>query len=270
MNEAEREYRLGSAAMWLARDQRAYQVLTAGQPVARSRLHANKLLAIGEPIKGEPLALDDALALSVEGVRLDVARTEQLRQRADVEPRSLRWLLDAIEVFIRRFVVINEAQATANTLWVVHTWAIEAAQATPYVFVNSPEPESGKTRLLEVLRELVCEPLLTMNISDAALFRVIESRQPSLFFDEIDAVFNPKARERGHRDDLRSLLNAGYRRGERVYRMGGGNNTTLESFAAFGPKAFAGIGTLPPTLASRCIRIEMKRRRVDEPVEDFY
>jgi hypothetical protein len=109
-----------------------------------------------------------------------------------------------------------------------------------------------------------------MNISDAALFRTIDKINPSLFFDEVDSVFNPKARERGHRDELRSLLNSGYRRGQRVYRMGGGNNTVLENFAVFGPKALAGLGKLPPTLASRCIRIELKRRRRDEPVEDFF
>jgi hypothetical protein len=179
-------------------------------------------------------------------------------------------LLDAVEVFVRRFVVVDEAQATALTLWVVHSWAIDAAVVTPYVFVNSAEPESGKTRLLEVLHELVREPLLTMNISDAALFRALDSIKPTLFFDEADAVFGRKARDRGHRDDLYGLVNAGYRRGQHALRMGGGNNTTLERFAVFGPKMLCGLGTLPPTLASRCIRIEMKRRLIDEPVEDFY
>jgi Protein of unknown function (DUF3631) len=112
--------------------------------------------------------------------------------------------------------------------------------------------------------------LSTVNISDAALFRVIEAKAPTLLFDEVDSIFNEKARERGLRDDLRALLNAGYRRGERVYRMGGGNKTALESFAVFCAKALAGLGSLPPTLASRCLRIELKRRRLDEPVEDFF
>ena len=103
---------------------------------------------------------------------------------------ELAQLLDAVEVFIRRYVVVDEAQATALALWVAHTWAIEAAHATPYLFVSSAEPESGKTRLLEVLHELVREPLSTMNISDAALFRAIDAQQPTLFFDEVDAIFN--------------------------------------------------------------------------------
>jgi putative DNA primase/helicase len=102
---------------------------------------------------------------------------------------------------------------------------------------------------------------------DAALFRAIDQRKPTLFLDEVDAAFNPKARERGTKDELRSLLNAGYRRGQFVYRMGGGNHTTLERFEVFGAKALAGLGSLPLTLQSRCIRLELTRRRADEPVE---
>lgn len=183
---------------------------------------------------------------------------------------NLAVLLDAIEVFVRRFVVIDDAQATAVVLWIAHTWAIDAARATPYLFVCSVEPESGKTRMLEVFRELVRDALSTMNITDAALFRAIAAKRPTLLFDEVDAIFNPKARERGHRAEFASILNAGYRRGEVVYRMGGNNNRTLESFEVFGAKALAGLGNLPPTLLSRCLRIEVKRRKFDEPVEDFF
>ena len=179
-------------------------------------------------------------------------------------------LLDALELFVRRFVVLDEAQAAAVALWVAHSWAIEAARATPYVWVTSAEPECGKTRLLEVTQELAREPLSTMNISDAALFRAIDQRKPTLFLDEVDAIFSKKAQERGAKDELRALLNAGYRRGQHVYRMGGGNNTTLESFEVFGAKMLAGLGSLPPTLASRCVRVELTRRRQDEHVEDFY
>jgi hypothetical protein len=36
-------------------------------------------------------------------------------------------LLDALEVFVRRYVVLSDEQAPAVVLWIVHTWAIEAA-----------------------------------------------------------------------------------------------------------------------------------------------
>src|SRR5262249_33492749 len=101
------------------------------------------------------------------------------------------------------------------------------------------------------------------------LFRAIAQERPVLFLDEVDSVFNQHKAKAGAKDELRSLLNAGYRRGQRVYRMGGGNHTQLETFEVFCPKALAGLGSLPGTLASRCVGIELKRRRHDEAVEDF-
>jgi Protein of unknown function (DUF3631) len=183
--------------------------------------------------------------------------------------RPLAESLDGLVAFVRRFVILDEAQVTAVALWIAHAWAIVAAHVTAYLYVTSAEPESGKTRLLEVAHELVPKPLSTMNISDAALFRAIASVHPTLFLDEADSIFNQRTQKTGVNDEKRSLINAGYRRGQRVYRMGGSNRTQLESFEVFGAKAIAGLGSLPGTLASRCVRIELKRRRRDEPVEDF-
>jgi uncharacterized protein DUF3631 len=174
-------------------------------------------------------------------------------------------LLADLERFLRRFVVMSDAQADATALWVAHTHATDAAEATPYLAVTSAEKRSGKTRLREVLELLVHNALPAANISDAALFRAVEKLSPTLLLDEADAVF--KARER---EDLRGMLNAGYRRGAVAYRMGGANKTTLEAFPVFCAKAFFGIGDfLPDTLADRAIPIRLQRRTSDEPVERF-
>jgi hypothetical protein len=77
-------------------------------------------------------------------------------------------------------------------LWLVHSHAADAADCTPYAHVTSAEKRSGKTRLLEVLELLVREPLLVANISDAALFRAITEKSPTLLFDEIDAIFGAR------------------------------------------------------------------------------
>jgi hypothetical protein len=174
-------------------------------------------------------------------------------------------LLAAVRLFVRRFVVLNDAQADAVALWIAHTHVIEAFGCTPYLAITSGEKRSGKTRLLEVLELVVREPLQTANISDAALFRVVGQKSPTLLLDEVDAIF--KSRER---EELRGLLNAGYRRGAEAHRMGGANNRTLETFPVFCPKAFAGIGDcLPDTISDRSIPIRLQRRRRDEHVERF-
>jgi hypothetical protein len=109
--------------------------------------------------------------------------------------------------------------------------------------------------------------LPTSNISDAALFRAIDEKPtPTLLLDEVDAIFGPKARDR---EDLRGMLNAGYRRGAVARRMGGARYTELQAFSVFCPKAFALIGELPDTIADRAIRIRLERRTTDETIERF-
>lgn len=177
----------------------------------------------------------------------------------------LAGLLDDVGAFIRRFVVMSDAQADAVTLWIAHTHAVDAAETTPYLAITSAEKRSGKTRLREALELLVSSALSASNISDAALFRAVENLTPTLLLDEADAVF--RARER---EDPRGMLNAGYRRGAVAYRMGGANKTTLERFPVFCAKAFFGIGDfLPDTLADRAIPVRLQRRTSEEPVERF-
>jgi hypothetical protein len=175
-------------------------------------------------------------------------------------------LLDDVARFIRRFVVLNDHQTDVYALWIAHTHIADAAETTPYLTFCSAEKRSGKTRALEVAELLVHEPLPTANISDAALFRAIGELSPTLLLDEVDAIFGSKARDR---EDLRGMLNAGYRRGAVARRMGGPRMTTLEAFPVFCPKAFALIGDLPDTLADRSIRIRLERRTRAETIERF-
>ncbi len=177
---------------------------------------------------------------------------------------DLAAVLDDVAAFVRRFVVLTAEQADTLALWTLHTYALDAADCTPYLHVSSAEKRSGKTRVIEVCALLVREPLHTANISDAALFRVVEELKPTVLLDEVDAVFAARERE-----ELRGLLNAGYRRGAPALRMGGSKMTTLEKFDAFAPKLLAGIGELPDTLADRCIRVRLKRRAPNEQIERF-
>ena len=73
-------------------------------------------------------------------------------------------LLDSIAAFIARFVWFPlEVQLWAVALWVLHTHAIDAADATPYLHIQSPLHQCGKSRLLEVLYGLVRRALVVAN-----------------------------------------------------------------------------------------------------------
>ena len=174
-------------------------------------------------------------------------------------------LLAELVAVLRRFVVMTEAQAAVAALWVLHAHAIDAADTTPYLAVTSAEKRSGKSRLLEVLAELVPNPIEAANISEAALFRALGADGGcTLLFDEIDGTFGPKARDK---EDLRALVNAGYRRGARAYRcVGEGARQRVEAFPVFGPKALAGIGELPDTIADRSNPVRLHRRSRTEAI----
>jgi hypothetical protein len=167
-------------------------------------------------------------------------------------------ILDDLRRYVRRFVAATDAQLVALVLWIVHTYAIDAAEITGYLSIRSAVKRSGKSLLLEVLAELVHRPMLAANMTAAVLFRVADDLHPTLLFDEVDVVFSGKS-ERA--DELRGLLNAGYRKGGTAWRMEmKGSGGTARSFDVFGPKALAGIGQLPDTIGDRSIPIALARK----------
>lgn len=176
---------------------------------------------------------------------------------------SLSEILQGIERHVRRFVVLDPNQATAVILWTAHTHVFAAADCTPYLSITSATKQTGKTRLLEVLESLVREPWLTGRTTAAALVRKVDSKRPTLLLDESDAAFGG---EPEYTEVLRGVLNTGYRRSGRVSVCTTAANTVVD-FSTFCPKAIAGIGKLPDTVADRSIPIRLRRRRWDEPVQ---
>jgi hypothetical protein len=138
---------------------------------------------------------------------------------------------------------------------------------TPRLAVVSAEAASGKTRVLEVLDLLVPDSLFTLNASPAAIFRTLAKTQVTLLFDEVDAIWNKRGQDDTH-EDLRALLNAGYKRGATIPRCHGPEHKVV-SFNVFCAVALAGIGDLPDTVMSRSIILRMRRRAPTEPVEPF-
>jgi hypothetical protein len=77
----------------------------------------------------------------------------------DLPAADLATVLTEVESFVRRFVVFsNDYQLVAITLWVAHTHIFDQFECTAYLHITSPHPESGKSRLLEVVEPLVARP----------------------------------------------------------------------------------------------------------------
>ena len=158
----------------------------------------------------------------------------------------------------------------AVVLWVAHTHALDHADATPYLAISSPEKQSGKTRLLECLGLLAFgHGGIQIAPTAATIFRTLDATPgAALLLDELDAVFHDHTDKY---DELRGVINAGHRRGATVPRnVGDGKGSwVVKAFHVFGPRALAGIGKLPDTIADRSIPIRMVKKKGSEPVERF-
>jgi hypothetical protein len=184
-------------------------------------------------------------------------------------PLATSVLLQEVADIVSRYVVLpGESDLAAIALFVLHTWAIEGAHATPYLVVISPERRTGKSRLLEVLRLLVRSPWHTTLPTEATLIRKIEQDMPTLLLDEIDAIFGSSTERT---EPLRAVLDAGNRRGATVPRVVGQSNRETRDFNVFCPKVLAGIdtGRLPDTIRDRAVVVHMKRRHDGEPIRRF-
>lgn len=134
-----------------------------------------------------------------------------------------------------------------------------------YLFAHSAVAQSGKSRLLEVLDLLVYNSSgIDVSISEAVLFRTAQDGTQLL--DEVDSQNN--------REVLRSVLNAGFRKGGRVRRSSSSPMTgkyEIDGFPVYAPRALAGIGRgiLDPTTLDRTFAVEMVRRKREERGEPF-
>jgi len=138
--------------------------------------------------------------------------------------------------------------------WSLLTYLSPSLAAVPYVSVSGPMG-SGKSRILELLQQVVFRPLLTSSTSEAAIFRSLHAFGHTALLDEAERLRDPEMQ-----GVLANLL-AGYKRGGCATRCekAGDGQILLRHFSVFGCKAFAAINEVPPTLASRCIAVPMFR-----------
>jgi len=175
--------------------------------------------------------------------------------------------LEAIVRFFCRYIAFaTESQARVLALWVAHTWVKATLSYTPYLHIYSAEKRCGKSRILECL-ELLCEDAwIVARPTPAALFRTIEQRRPTLLVDEVDTLFSRGSDEAS--EALRGIFNTGFYRTGSVPRVAGPHGE-VRNFSVFCPKALSGIGSLPDTVADRCIPIRMVRRKPNQEVTRF-
>jgi hypothetical protein len=207
-----------------------------------------------EAYLGESPALEGAIEKSETSKPWDVEPWD--------EPVNGSALLTELEERIRRHVVMPDAAATVTVFWTVMTWLHnEIATHSPILSVTSPEPDSGKTTLLNVISWLVRRRYVVVETTGPTVYRIVDRHHPTLIIDEADDLF-------ARRTDLKHIVNSSWTRGTTIPRTISG---VTKDFDPFCPKAFGLLRTasLPDTVASRSIFIWMLPKKLSEKTEDF-
>jgi putative DNA primase/helicase len=205
---------------------------------------------------GPPTPAKPEIARRAQGKALELPDVEPA-----AEPVNGDDLLAAVVDSVRRFVALPPGADVVVALWVAMTYLSDALDVMPRLLLTSPTRACGKSRLLAIIAALANRALSAASITASALFRVIEGTRPTLLLDEMD---NGRLDEN---DELRAVLNSGHERANAFTIRNVGEQHEPKQFSTWAPIAFACIGKLPDTVASRCITVPMRRRAPNEAVE---
>jgi hypothetical protein len=182
-------------------------------------------------------------------------------------------IVATLEGTFKKYLAMDAGLPLVLALWTIATHAFDCFDAFPYLAITSPTKRCGKTRLAEIVELLSCNGLRTVGATPAAVFRTIQMHEldgdtVTLILDEAEVLGTKSERS----EQLREVLNAGYRRGQYVLRCErvGENGFEPQQFNVYCPKVVVLIGNLNDTLADRCIPIAMRRRKPGERVERFF
>lgn len=185
----------------------------------------------------------------------------------DWRSRPLRGTLVVrmLESFFLDYVILPVGVPFVLAVWALGTYVFDIFDSYGYLSVTSPTKRCGKTRLAEILELLCARPLMSVNVSEAALFRSIAEDQPTVIIDEAEALRNRNSERSQY---LLSILQAGFRKGAVVLRCVGQDHE-VEKFPVYCPKIVLAIGSFPDTLRDRSVLISMRQRLPDEELSRF-
>src|SRR5262249_20515304 len=176
-------------------------------------------------------------------------------------PADAAKVLDNLHNDLRKYVCLRDDAAIAVPLWVLHPYCLNGTFISPRLAITSPVKRCGKSTMIDWLGTVVFDPMASVNISPAAVFRTVEEKRPTLLIDEADRFLSKN-------DELCGVLNSGHK-GNGVVHRWDPNLKKLRDFSTFSACAISMIGQLPGTLADRSIHVRLRRRLPNEPINSL-
>ena len=157
-----------------------------------------------------------------------------------------------VELFQRFIYFEDSALYILSAIYVLLTYLYDVFDEIPYLHIHGLKG-SGKSRLADLFEGVCFNSFNSSEISEAALYREIESRHgdTTMIIDEADDLGRSSRRKA-----LLSILRSGYRRNGNVTRCR--SNGNIVRFATFCPKIIINEkGIQDSALESRTIPIHM-------------
>lgn len=176
-------------------------------------------------------------------------------------------LFDEIAKTIREFVKLERHQYEAVTLWLVASRCIKFLLVHPILYFSAPCKESGKTKALDIVGELVQNPVRTSDITAPAVYRAIDANAiddtlPTILLD--NAHLNLRENSR-----MAAVLSGGFDRSFAKSIVSGyrdGVVDGIDEFSLWSAKGMAGNGVPPFNLGRYSIVIWLVRKLGGEPI----
>jgi hypothetical protein len=180
----------------------------------------------------------------------DKAKEDTFRQMA-VNPGEL---IAGLEKFFLERAYLPKGGALLLAYFAINTWTFELFDTTPYISLESATPGCGKSTMLRLLKAVCRRSRATTALTEAVLFRLIDTEQPTLLIDEAETIEGRSDRA----EALKAIAHEGYKLGGLVPRCEGDEHA-IRWFDVYCPKAFAAIGGLTGALLERCHVLHMEK-----------
>ncbi len=171
-------------------------------------------------------------------------------------------MMNQLEDFISEFLVCSDSQRAILALWILHTYCYQVSLSTPYLNIYSCVEQSGKSVCLAVLRGLCANPWWASGIPVSTLTRKTVADRPTVLLDNWHTTF------RGNdKHQITGFLLNGCQDFQSFTLLEKGSAREVNLYC---PKAFAGMTSLPPSLAQRCIPIALQRLKPHQEVTPVF
>jgi len=165
-------------------------------------------------------------------------------------------LYDSINNLVHDLVIFpDEIQYKIFVLWIISTWKLECWETVAFPVFRGIIG-SGKTRALNIIREIAYRCVQASSATFASIARLSHHWHVTLMIDEANNRLNART-ERGA--ELLDFVKQSYKRGSKYLMADTNDPEEILVFNNFGFKAFAGERTFDPALVSRGIDFFMEK-----------